>query len=100
MNYKRDKLRCLLLRRKKIFLYIYDVITWEKYKKLCYITTHLLSAAAATSTGISDSDSERFRLWGALNPKSKVQNLPIALVVLKGADAVSVGTFVVAVVGG
>jgi hypothetical protein len=30
---KRQKLRCLLLRRKKIFFYIYEVITWEKEKK-------------------------------------------------------------------
>jgi hypothetical protein len=27
---KRGKLRCLLMRRKMFFLYIYDVITWEK----------------------------------------------------------------------
>ncbi len=27
------KLRCLLLCWKKIFFYIYDVITWEKRKK-------------------------------------------------------------------
>jgi hypothetical protein len=26
-------LRCLLLRRKKIFFYIYDAITWKKEKK-------------------------------------------------------------------
>ena len=32
---KRQKLRCLLLRRKKktIFLFIYEVITWGKRKK-------------------------------------------------------------------
>ena len=31
-----EKLRSLLLRRKKIFFYIYEVITWERLqRKLC-----------------------------------------------------------------
>ena len=30
---KRQNLRCLLLRRKKIFLFIYEVITWGKLYK-------------------------------------------------------------------
>ena len=30
---KREKLRCLLLRGKRIFFYINDVITWENKKK-------------------------------------------------------------------
>jgi hypothetical protein len=33
---KGEKLRCILLRRKKIIFYIYDLITWgKKIKKLC-----------------------------------------------------------------
>jgi len=30
---KRQKLRCLLPCRKKNFLFVYEVITWEKSKK-------------------------------------------------------------------
>jgi len=40
----REKLRCLLLHRKKnFFFYIYDVITWGKNKKALLAT---MSAAA------------------------------------------------------
>jgi hypothetical protein len=36
---KRQKLRCLLLRRKKIYLFIYEVIIWEKRKKALLFRT-------------------------------------------------------------
>jgi hypothetical protein len=53
---KREKLRCLLLRRKKnFFLYIYAVITWEKiYKRPSNYYSHWCRFTKGTPSNLSE----------------------------------------------